>query len=154
MKKFQSKKSLKEELIVNLRQEMRTITVFTQTIGKSMGLQLSDIRCLDYLIKKKSATAGRLANITGLTTGAVTAMIRRLEKSKLIRRQHSPEDKRKTIIVLAKNKNFLPKTITTPFLKDINKLLDTYTTKELSIINDWNIKMTKLLQNKIKKIKK
>lgn len=135
-----------------VQKETRVAVLFIHTIAEKMGLQLADIRCLDYLMEVESATAGDIAKVTDLTTGAVTAMIDRLEKIKLVQRSADTKDRRKIIITLY-NKNFHKSNIATNFFtKNVTGLLDTYTKKEQKIIIDWNVKMTTLFQDEIKKL--
>ena len=70
-----------------------------ETIGKQMGLAGTDHKYLGFLLQKGAITAGELAMITGLTTGAVTGLIDRFTKKKLVKRQLDKDDRRKVIIV-------------------------------------------------------
>jgi DNA-binding MarR family transcriptional regulator len=70
-----------------------------ETIGKEAGFAGTDHKYLGFLLQKGQMSAGELANLTGLTTGAVTGLIDRFEKKKLVKRQLDKEDRRKIIIV-------------------------------------------------------
>jgi DNA-binding MarR family transcriptional regulator len=63
-----------------------------------LGVSRSDFRCLDILSRGRAMTPGQLATETGLTTGAVTAMLDRLEKAGYVRRERDREDRRKILI--------------------------------------------------------
>src|ERR1700712_47514 len=69
-----------------------------EAVGRKAGLSGTDHKYLGFLIEKGQMTAGELSNLTGLTTGAVTGLIDRLEKKKLVKRQFAEEDRRKVII--------------------------------------------------------
>ena len=58
----------------------------------------TDGRCLDVLSIEGPVTAGRLAEVTGLTTAAITAVIDRLERLGYARRTRDPSDRRKVIV--------------------------------------------------------
>ncbi len=155
VKRFQNKKNIpNKKLLLEIRGEIRATILFAQTMAESMNMQLSDIRCLDYLIDVESATAGEIAEVTGLTTGAVTAMIDRLEKIKLVKRESNPNDRRHTMIVFTGKNNFFAKNAQKFFTKDIASLLKNYSDKELLIIQNWNKQLTKLFQDKVKKMQK
>jgi DNA-binding MarR family transcriptional regulator len=69
-----------------------------ETIARKAGLSGTDHKYLGFLIEKGQMTAGELATLTGLTTGAVTGLIDRLEKRGLVKRQFAQDDRRKVII--------------------------------------------------------
>src|SRR5690606_32174521 len=68
-------------------------------IARKAGLTGSDHKYLGLILQHKELTAGALAKLTGLTTGAVTGLIDRLEKKKLLKRQFTKNDRRKVIII-------------------------------------------------------
>lgn len=70
-----------------------------EAIGRKAGLSGTDHKYLGFLLQKGEMTAGELASLSGLTTGAVTGLIDRLEKKKLVKRQLAEEDRRKVMIV-------------------------------------------------------
>ncbi|MBO9728488.1 MAG: MarR family transcriptional regulator [Chitinophaga sp.] len=98
------KKSGKSALLAtigDLAREFSTSTVLMhQAIAQKAGLTGTDHKYIDLLFQHGSMTAGQLGELSGITTGAVTAMIDRLEKSKLVKREHSPDDRRKVLVVL------------------------------------------------------
>jgi len=74
--------------------------LLSQVIADKVGLAPSDLECLGYLEDGGPMTAGRLSELTGLTTGAVTRMVDRLGSAKYVRRRSDPDDRRKVIIEL------------------------------------------------------
>lgn len=79
-------------------------SVFGQTVAIRFGLSESDIETLEALIEMGASTAGRLADLTGLTSGAVTRVIDRLEQSGYVRRVPDPDDRRKVIVEVVPEK--------------------------------------------------
>ena len=69
-----------------------------QTVAVRFGLSESDIETLEQLIDMGATTAGRLSEITGLTSGAVTRVIDRLEQAGYVRRIPDPADRRRVIV--------------------------------------------------------
>ena len=69
-----------------------------ETIGQQAGLSGTDHKYLGFLLQKGRMTAGELSALTGLTTGAVTGLIDRFEKKKLVKRQFAENDRRKVFI--------------------------------------------------------
>ncbi|MBO0778812.1 MAG: MarR family transcriptional regulator [Ktedonobacteraceae bacterium] len=68
-------------------------------------MTVTDLQVMDILENTGPSTAGQLADITGLTTGAITGMLNRLEEAGLVRRERDPNDGRKVIVRLAKDKD-------------------------------------------------
>lgn len=70
-----------------------------EAIAREAGLSGTDHKYLGILIQQGEMTAGELARLTGLTTGAVTGLIDRFEKKGLVNRRFDKEDRRKVVIV-------------------------------------------------------
>jgi DNA-binding MarR family transcriptional regulator len=135
-----------------VQKQTRTSALFIHVIAQQMNLQFTDIHCLNFLINNGPATAGQIATITNLTTGAVTAMIDRLERANFIQREPDECDRRKIIITL-KSDNFIKSNIANNFFdKKVKKLLSTYSKSEQKVIAKWNEDITQLLQNETNKL--
>ncbi len=74
--------------------------IFGQAVASKVGLSSSDLECLDFLNIEGRVTAGRLAELTGLTTGAITGVVDRMEKAGLVRRERDADDRRKVFIAI------------------------------------------------------
>lgn len=70
-----------------------------EAVAKKAGFSGTDHKYLGFLLQKGQMTAGELANLTGLTSGAVTGLIDRFEKKKLVVRRYTDGDRRKVIII-------------------------------------------------------
>jgi DNA-binding MarR family transcriptional regulator len=87
------------ELKMHLRQFVVQVIVSNFEATEEVGLNSTDFASLCLLLLHGSAPAGRLAELTGLTTGAVTGLVDRLERAGLVRREIDPTDRRKVIVV-------------------------------------------------------
>jgi DNA-binding MarR family transcriptional regulator len=72
--------------------------MFDETVVEFLGISRSDGRCLDIVDRLGRCTAGRLAAESGLTTGAVTALVDRMERAGYLRRTRDTRDRRKVWI--------------------------------------------------------
>lgn len=72
--------------------------LFSQAVADRLGLAVTDAEALEQLASLGQATAGQIAELTGLTTGAATRMIDRLEQSGFVRRAADPADRRRVIV--------------------------------------------------------
>ena len=94
-----SRAQLIHALLMQLRYNSANSVMFSQAIATKVGIHSTDNECLDYLLLNGPSTAGQLAAFTGLTTGAVTAMIDRLEKASYVRREHDKADRRRITVI-------------------------------------------------------
>lgn len=72
--------------------------LFSQAVADRLGLAGTDVECLDVLLVEGRLTVGRLAELTGLTTGSATRMVDRLEQSGFVRRVADPVDRRRVLV--------------------------------------------------------
>src|SRR5215468_8946073 len=96
-----SKPKRRHELETALNSAMRDVSgegvLYSQAVADRLGINSTDLECLDH-ISRGPVTAGWLAELTGLTTGAITGVIDRLERAGLARRAPDAHDRRKTLV--------------------------------------------------------
>jgi DNA-binding MarR family transcriptional regulator len=144
------------QAIIEKRREMSTETImFHQSVADVLGLHITDHKCLDLIRQYGAMPAGRLAELTGLTTGAVTGIIDRLEKAGYVRRANDPKDRRRTIIEPVRNKKWERKieAIFIPFHQRMHKLLSSYSDRELAFLLDVLTKSIELTREESKKLR-
>src|SRR5215467_3021687 len=104
MSRDRSKKFKRRELLsklMDLGRKISTQTVFLhQAIAQSVGLNATDTKCIDLIISRPDglATAGWLSDMTGLTSGAITHILDRLENRGFVDRVRDTQDRRKIFI--------------------------------------------------------
>ena len=110
--------------------------MFHQAVADRMGMNLTDYKALGILVNTGPITAGRLAEITGLTTGAVTGIVDRLERSGHVRRERGSEDRRKVIIqpIRTPEHDQAAGGIFAPLLRAVEEDLAGYSEDELALI--------------------
>ena len=92
--------ALMQELEHAVRKSSALGVIFGQTVASQVGVSSSDLECLDFLNIEGRVTAGRLAELTGLTSGAITGVVDRMEKAGLVRRERDESDRRKVFIAV------------------------------------------------------
>jgi DNA-binding MarR family transcriptional regulator len=78
--------------------------MFAKMVADRAGISSADMDCIDFVNVEGRMTAGRLAELTGLTTGAITGVVDRLEKAGFVRRERDESDRRKVFIVPVREK--------------------------------------------------
>ena len=127
------------QAIVEKFKEMSIETImFHQAVADVLGLHITDHKCLDLIHRFGAMPAGRLGELTGLTTGAVTGIIDRLEKAGYARRTNDPKDRRRTIVEPTRNRKLERKIemIFMPLHERMHKLLSSYSESELAFLLD------------------
>jgi predicted transcriptional regulator len=108
-----------------------------QTVAERLGLHITDHKCMGMLCELGPLSAGSLAELTGLTTGAITSVLNRLERHGYARRVRNPKDKR-NINVEALNVvefNERMKGLFGPLRKRMRALSSKYSTEEMALID-------------------
>lgn len=98
MSRIKARAALLRELENAMRKASAQGTMFAKAVADRAGISSSDMDCMDFLNIEGRMTAGRLAELTGLTTGAITGVIDRLEKAGFVRRERDQGDRRKVFI--------------------------------------------------------
>lgn len=86
------------ELGGEVRANQRATDVVDDLICQLLGINRTDARCLDILEQDGNMSAGDLAQASRLTTGAITAVIDRLERAGYVRRVPDPSDRRRVLV--------------------------------------------------------
>lgn len=136
--------------------EMSTETImFHQAVADVLGLHITDHKSLELIHRFGAMPAGRLAELTGLTTGSVTGIIDRLEKAGYVRRISDPKDRRRTIVESTRNWK-LERKIETIFMhlhERMNKLMSSYSDRELAFLLEVITKFIELTHEESKKLR-
>lgn len=116
--------------------ESSTLTVMFHTrIAEQMGLSGTDHKCLDLAMRtEEPITAGRLAELSGLSTGAVTGVIDRLERRGFVRRVRDPYDRRKVLIEVSQQDPERHAHLFTGIVDTMRKVMEQFTLEELEVV--------------------
>ncbi|HUH97048.1 MAG TPA: MarR family transcriptional regulator [Anaerolineales bacterium] len=129
-------------------------TRFRNAMSERMGFNITDTECLRLLFLKGIATPSELGRYTGLTSGATTAMLDRLEKAGMIRRRPNPDDRRGTLIAPVKSGAEKVASWFESARQAQDELLSSYSEKELEIISDAFERFAKVLEEERLKLQK
>lgn len=151
-KTVRSRKELLQRVGMDLGRELSTQTIFFhEIVARRLALNATDIRCLDLIARAggTEVTAGDLGKATGLTTGAVTGIVDRLEAAGMVERVRDDKDRRR-IIVRPKPDGMRR---LGPFYDrlgaEMTKLASSYKTEELELIDDFLEQNLALLKKQI-----
>jgi DNA-binding MarR family transcriptional regulator len=134
LSRAKARAALMQELENALRRGSAQGAIFGQTVANTVGISGSDLECLDFLNLEGRVTAGRLAEVTGLTTGAITGVVDRLEKAGMVRRERDPDDRRKVFIATVPENVARVGRFYENMQKGMVKLWETYSDAELRLL--------------------
>ncbi|MGH2557792.1 MAG: MarR family winged helix-turn-helix transcriptional regulator [Thermomicrobiales bacterium] len=111
--------------------------MFSEAMAKRIGINPTDLECLGLLEQYGPLTAGRLAELTGLTTGAITGLVDRLERRGYVERERDPGDRRRVIVRLLPD--HLPRDLAAydDMNRGMNEVCARYSDDELRLIIDF-----------------
>jgi DNA-binding MarR family transcriptional regulator len=122
-------------VITALRETSASSVMYSQATADKAGLHSTDMECLDHLILRGQMTAGKLCELTGLSSGTMTALIDRLERAGYVRRERGTRDRRQVLVVPVEekiNEDLAP--ITQPLGAAVYAALEGYSEQELQLI--------------------
>jgi DNA-binding MarR family transcriptional regulator len=128
---------LLESLSTEVRKFIAAAIFFNVEVAARLGLNATDLQCLNILEMQGTATPGELAKWTRLTTGGVTVALDRLEKAGYVRREPNPDDRRSSLVRLAPARAAKLRAIYRSKGRLLAKALAKYNADELSVLEDF-----------------
>jgi DNA-binding MarR family transcriptional regulator len=108
-----------------------------QSLANRLGLISTDLRCLEAVRREPRLTAGRLAEITGMSTSATTATLDRLERRGFIRRVRDDVDRRRVFIVSTGQQEEESARIRAPLDDAAAEIMERYDEAQLALVADF-----------------
>lgn len=128
--------------------------LFSQAIADRVGINSTDLESLDILRRQGPLTAGRLAELTGLTTGgAITALIDRLERRGFALREADPNDRRRVLVRVLDRAERELGPLYAELLHGLGDLIAGYSDKEIDAILDYTFRSNRLLAEQIARVR-
>lgn len=146
------KDALVYDLMMAVRKLTRSSLMFQYAVAEKMKLNATDAECIDFLMEMGPSTAGDLAKVTRLTTGAITNVIDRLEKAGFVKRENDPKDRRKVIIRYVPKKHEKAKEYYDAMSADVFKFFSDYSEANLIFLSRHSEGLTEIFQNHAGKI--
>jgi len=128
--------------------------MFHQAIADRLGMNVTDHKCAGILARSGPITAGELARRTGLTTGAITGVIDRLQQAGFARRARDSNDRRRVII--EPDSKRIERRIVPLFdsmARAAARLCDRYTAQELTVILDFAVRSRAMAEEETRNLR-
>jgi DNA-binding MarR family transcriptional regulator len=143
-----------EELMRTGREMSAATVMFHSAVAERAGLSATEHKAMDILSRAGPLSAGELADHTGLTTGAVTGLIDRLEAAGFVRRTRDPDDRRKVIVEpILEELGGLIGPIFMEMGRAVGELYASFGESERQVLLDFQRRMTALLHEETRKLR-
>ena len=126
---------------------------FDQAVADHVGMNRTDARCIDLIDQAGGMTAGELARAAGLTTGAVTAVVDRLEAAGLARRVPDPADRRRVRIEATDRVWEVTQPLIGPMVEESMTILDDYGDEELERFTEFLRRAIELQSRHVERVR-
>jgi DNA-binding MarR family transcriptional regulator len=147
----------RQEFVQALNHAMREAgglgTIFSLEVARRFGVSQTDLECIDLIALRGRVTAGELAEASGLTTGAVTGVIDRLERAGYARRERDADDRRRVYVRVEPKALALGGAHYGSLERAMNELIARYGDTELALLVDYFTRARTVMLKEIEKLK-
>jgi DNA-binding MarR family transcriptional regulator len=139
-----SRKELVEQVGIAVRKMGAQSVVTSKTVADRFAINQTDLEVLDLIFLRGQASAGALADATGLSSGSITALIDRLESAGYVERIDDPDDRRRVLVRVRHDAIEPIKATYMAMQKKMFALWSTFEPRELEVIADFIVRSTEL----------
>jgi len=137
-----------------VRQTGSLMNLMGQAAADRVGINATDLNCLNILSFSGSLTAGELARATGLTTASITGVVDRLEAAGFVRRERDPVDRRRVVVTIVIEKAVREvASIFAPMIADWQQLASRYSDDELRLIVEFYDQMQQIIRKHLARLR-
>lgn len=130
------------------------VIMFHEAVSRRLGMSAGDRKCLQVLSELGEVTPGRLAQATGLSTGAITGVVDRLEKAGYAARRPNPDDRRSVLVRPVRQAQAMQ--VLGPIFGSLSvamaELSQRYTPVQLALIHGYLAETTEVLRRQTEKV--
>ena len=131
------RRELLEQLGHEVRANQRATAIVDDATDALLGVNRTDGRCLDLLEQRGQMSAGELARESGLTTGAITAVIDRLGRAGYAKRVADPGDRRRVLIEPTAKAREMSRELFEPLIEMVEPYMARYSNADLQMLIDF-----------------
>jgi DNA-binding MarR family transcriptional regulator len=139
---------------LGLRRTGSLMHVMSQAAADRIGINATDLNCLNILSFSGSLTAGELAKATGLTTASITGVVDRLALAGFVTRERDATDRRRVVVTITLERalrDVAP--VFAPMVADLLELASRYTDDELRLIVDFYDRMEQVIRKHLARLR-
>jgi len=136
------------EFLTSLRRAGAAMQLLGAAAAERIGINVTDLNCLNILALSGQLTAGELAKETGLTTASITGVLDRLEEAGFVRRERDTHDRRRVIVRLDAARGMRDVApVFAPVIQAWRGTAACYTDEQLSLILDFQRQLEQIMRD-------
>jgi DNA-binding MarR family transcriptional regulator len=144
-----SRSALAQQLRAEILGYLGAASDFDERLAKKLKLSRTDMRCLDLIGRRGPLTAGRLAEESGLTTGAVTFILDRLEEAGMVTRRRDTEDRRRVWVEIVPEARERLAGLQQPVADEMRQVAQRFKSDELAVVRDYMRQAKEVFQRQV-----
>ena len=148
-----SRHELQAELAEQMQAFQARVDAFDELVAVRLGVNRTDLRCVEILVAQRTASPGELGPALGLTTGGVTAMLIRLERLGYLRRVPHPDDGRKVIVEVTDEALRQVAALYAPIVESGHRLLGSYSDAEVELLTGFLRAVRELYEGNLERVR-
>ena len=134
MSRQSRKRQVFDELIDEIRRSQSATDRFDSAVADALGINRTDMRCVDAIERAGALTAGQLAELTGLTSGAMTTALDRLEHAGFVQRVRDIKDRRRVVVTVTDKAHAIAGQFYARHLEMSERLFQEHTAEEIELV--------------------
>ena len=145
---------LEGEFLLAMRRNGSIMQLLGQVSAERIGVNVTDLNCLNIVALAGPMTAGELARATGLTTASITGVLDRLEEGGFVRRERDPKDRRRVIVNLKPGPGLREIGPTFgPLVKAWRAVAASYSDEELRLLLDFQRRFEDIVRDQLARLR-
>lgn len=152
---MKSQKKLQNELSEAIQRAGTLKVLHTNAVASRIGLSATEFEAMDIISRYQPMTAGKLAEYCGLTTGAITGLVDRLERAGFVQRERDSEDRRRVYIkpIEIAERNQKVRELYTPIAEAFRRLTTQYTPEQTQLLIDLHSQLNEVTEKAISELR-
>jgi len=153
---MKSQKRLQNELSEAIQKAGTLKVLHTNAVASRIGLSATEFEAMDIITRYQPMTAGKLAEYCGLTTGAITGLVDRLERAGFVMRERDSEDRRRVYIKPIENEERSKKVreLYMPIANAFHSLATQYTPEQTQLLINLHTQLNDVTEKAISELRK
>jgi DNA-binding transcriptional ArsR family regulator len=144
------RRRLEGEFLLALRRAGSVMQLLGAAAAEQIGINVTDLNCLNILALRGRMTAGELARATGLTTASITGVLDRLEEARFVRREKDPSDRRRVVVRLDSERGMRDVApVFVPVIQAYRKAAAQYTDEQLETILGFQRQLEQIMRDRL-----
>ena len=145
---------LEGEFLLAMRRNGSIMQLLGQVSAERIGINATDLNCLNIVALAGPMTAGELARATGLTTASITGVLDRLEEGGFVRRERDPKDRRRVIVTLNPGPGLREIGPTFgPLVRAWREAAAGYSDEDLRLLLDFQLKLEQIVRDQLARLR-